>query len=141
MKHMVKYTLVGYDGSDTARRAFTFAVELARLAGGRVRVVNVLQVAEGGPDASVLMMADGSTERSAALLAELTELVPDAQSLIDIDIVHGSPGDALLTQVRQHGVDHVVIGHTERGALARWLLGSVSTDILSKAHVPVTVIS
>lgn len=141
MKHMVKYTLVGYDGSDTARRAFAFAVELARLAGGRVRVVNVLQVAEGGPDASVLMMADGSTERSAALLAELTSLVPDAQALIDIDIVHGSPGDVLLTQVRQHGVDHVVIGHTERGALARWLLGSVSTDILSKAHVPVTVIS
>jgi nucleotide-binding universal stress UspA family protein len=137
---MVKYTLVGYDGSDTARRAFAFAVELARLAGGRVRVVNVLQVAEGGPDASVLMMADCSTERSAALLAELTSLVPDAQALIDVDIVHGSPGDALLNQVRQHGVDHVVIGHTERGALARWLLGSVSTDILSNAHVPVTVI-
>ena|ERR1700754_2151113 len=137
---MVKYTLVGYDGSDTARRAFAFAVDLARLAGGRVRVVNVLQVAEGGPDASVLMMADCSTERSAELLAELTSLVPDAQALIDIDIVHGSPGDALLTQVRQHGVDHVVIGHTERGTLARWLLGSVSTDILSKAHVPVTVI-
>ena len=137
---MVKYTLVGYDGSDTARRAFAFAVELARLAGGRVRVVNVLQVAEGGPDASVLMMADCSTERSAALLAELTRLVPDAQALIDVDIVHGSPGDVLLNQVRQHGVDHVVIGHTERGALARWLLGSVSTDILSNAHVPVTVI-
>ena len=138
---MVKYTLVGYDGSDTARRAFAFAIELARLAGGRVRVVNVLQVAEGGPDASVLMMADdASTERSAALLAELTHLVPDAQALIDVDIVHGSPGDALLNQVRQYGVDHVVIGHTERGALARWLLGSVSTDILSHAHVPVTVI-
>lgn len=137
---MVKYTLVGYDGSDTARRAFAFAVELARLAGGRVRVVNVLQVAEGGPDASVLMMADGSTERSTALLAELTRLMPDAQALIDVDIVHGSPGDVLLNQVRQHGVDHVVIGHTERGALARWLLGSVSTDILSNAHVPVTVI-
>lgn len=137
---MVKYTLVGYDGSDTARRAFAFAVELARLAGGRVRVVNVLQVAEGGPDASVLMMADCSTERSAALLAELTHLVPDAKALIDIDIVHGRPGDVLLNQVRQHGVDHVVIGHTERGALARWLLGSVSTDILSNAHVPVTVI-
>jgi nucleotide-binding universal stress UspA family protein len=137
---MVKYTLVGYDGSDTARRAFAFAVELARLAGGRVRVVHVLQVAEGGPDTSVLMMADGSAERSTALLAELAGVVPDAQALIDIDIVHGSPGDVLLNQVRQHGVDHVVIGHTERGALARWLLGSVSTDMLANAHVPVTVI-
>ncbi|HEY4143693.1 universal stress protein [Pinirhizobacter sp.] len=137
---MVKYTLVGYDGSDTSRRAFAFAVELARLAGGRVRVVHVLQVAEGGPDASVLMMADCSSERSAALLAELTSLIPDAKALVDIDIVHGSPGDVLLNQVRQHGVDHVVIGHTDRGALARWLLGSVSTDILAHAHVPVTVI-
>ena len=42
--------------------------------------------------------------------------------------------------MRSHGIDHVVIGHTERGALARWLLGSVSSDVLERAHVPVTVV-
>lgn len=137
---MLKYTLVGYDGSDTARRAFQFAVALARVCQGRVRVVSVLQVAEAGPNASAVMMADASTERSRHLLDELMALEPDAHELVDVDIALGSPGDVLISQVRQHGIDHVVIGHTERGTLARWLLGSVSVDVLANAHVPVTVI-
>jgi nucleotide-binding universal stress UspA family protein len=137
---MVKYVLVGYDGSETARRAFTFATDLARLAGGRVRVVSVLQITEAGSEACTLMMTDSGAERTAALIEELKALVPDADTLIDVDIVHGTPGDVLINQVRQHNVDHVVIGHTDRGALARWLLGSVSTDVLANAHVPVTVI-
>ena len=137
---MVKYSLVGYDGSDASRRAFEFAVELARCSHGRVRVVSVLQVTEGGADACALMMADNGTERAQELLEELTAIVPEAADLIDVELTLGSPGDVLLSQIEQHGVDHIVIGHTERGALARWLLGSVSGDILARAHVPVTVV-
>lgn len=137
---MVKYSLVGYDGSEASRRAFQFAIELARCSHGRVRVVSVLQVTEGGADACALMMTDTGTERVQELLQELTAIVPDAAGLIDVELTLGSPGDVLLSQIEQHGVDHIVIGHTERGALARWLLGSVSGNVLARAHVPVTVV-
>ena len=137
---MIKHSLVGYDGSDSSGRAFVFAIELARCCGGRVRVVSVLQVTEGGADACALLMTDNGVRRSRELLDELRALVPDAEALVDIDIIHGSPGDVLLTQVQQHGIDHVVIGHTPRGTLARWLLGSVSGDVLARARVPVTVV-
>ncbi len=137
---MVKYSLVGYDGSEASRRAFQFAVELAHCSNGRVRVVSVLQVTEGGADACALMIADTGTERAQELLQELTAIVPDAADLIDVELTIGSPGDVLLSQIEQHGVDHIVIGHTERGALVRWLLGSVSGNVLARAHVPVTVV-
>ncbi|HEY0198755.1 MAG TPA: universal stress protein [Rhodanobacter sp.] len=137
---MVKYSLVGYDGSESSRRAFQFAVDLARCGGGRVRVVSVLQVTEGGADAVALMMTDNGANRSRELLDELRAMVPDADKLVDIELTHGSPGDVLLAQVQQHNIDHVAIGHTERGALARWLVGSVSSDVLARAHVPVTVV-
>jgi len=137
---MVKYSLVGYDGSDASRRAFQFAIDLARCNHGRVRVVSVLQVTEGGADAAALMMADSGTQRARELLDELVAIEPDANELVDVELAYGSPGDVLLSQIEQHGVDHLVIGHTERGALARWLLGSVSTNVLAKAHVPVTVV-
>ncbi|MDQ6646517.1 MAG: universal stress protein [Pseudomonadota bacterium] len=136
---MVKYSLVGYDGSDAARRAFQFAIDMARCANGRVRVVTVLRVTEGG-DSCALMMTDSGAKRSQELLNELTAIVPEAGELVDIELTHGSPGDVLLSQIEQHGVDHIVIGHTERGALARWLLGSVSGNVLARAHVPVTVV-
>jgi len=137
---MVKYSLVGYDGSDASRRAFEFAIELARAGAGRVRVVSVLRVTEGGVDACALMMADSGARRVQELLDELTAIVPDAAELVDVELIHGSPGDVLLSQIAQHGIDHIVIGHTERGALARWLLGSVSGNVLARAHVPVTVV-
>ena len=137
---MFRYSLVGYDGSPTSQRAFQVAIALARCSGGRVRVVSVLQVAEGGADACALMMADSSAQRAQELLDELLAVEPDAHDIVDIEVTHGSPGDVLLSQVQQHGIDHIVIGHTERGALARWLVGSVSSDVLARAHVPVTVV-
>ncbi len=137
---MVKHALVGYDGSDASRRAFQFAIDLARCSGGRVRVVSVLQVTEGGADACALMMADSGVQRAQDLLDELTAIVPEAVSMVDVELTHGSPGDVLLSQVSRHGIDHIVIGHTERGTLARWLLGSVSDNVLARAHVPVTVV-
>jgi nucleotide-binding universal stress UspA family protein len=137
---MLKYSLVGYDGSPTSQRAVHFAVELARAVGGRVRVVSVVQVTEGSADTCALMMTDQGAKRCSELLDELKQLVPEGAELIDAQVVRGSPGDVLLEQVRSHNVDHVVIGHTGRGALARWLLGSVSGDVLERAHVPVTVV-
>jgi nucleotide-binding universal stress UspA family protein len=86
------------------------------------------------------MMTDNGKERLEALNAEVKALRPEAGVPVAIDLIHGSPGDALLSYVARHGVDHIVIGHTERGALARWLVGSTSTDVLAKAHVPVTVV-
>ncbi|GLQ49149.1 universal stress protein [Dyella flava] len=138
---MVKYSLVGYDSSDTSQRAFRFAMELARAGDGRVRVVYVLQVTQGGADACSLMITDESRQRTQEMLDELRAIAPDAIDRVDLEITHGSPGDVLLNQVRQHpDIDHIVIGHTSRGTLARWLLGSVSEDVLAGAHVPVTVV-
>jgi nucleotide-binding universal stress UspA family protein len=136
---MLKHSLVGYDGSESSQQAFRFAMELARACDGRVRVVSVLQVAEGG-DTCALMMTDNGAQRAQDLLDELKTLEADAGERVDIEVTHGSPGDVLLSQVQQHDIDHIVIGHTARGALARWLLGSVSGDVLARAHVPVTVV-
>jgi len=137
---MPKYSLVGYDGSATSQHAVRFAVELAQATGGRVRVVSVLQVTEGSADTCALMMTDQGGTRCSRLLDEVKQLVPGSSSMIDVEVVRGSPGDVLLEQIQRHGVDHIVIGHTERGALARWLLGSVSGEVLQRAHVPVTVV-
>ena len=136
----MKYTLVGYDGSPSSQRALRFALTLARACGGRVRVVHAVKLIEGAADTCALVMADSGAPRANELLAELRALLPDAADLIDVEVMSGCPGEVLLEQVRRHGIDHIVIGHTERGALGRWLLGSVSDDMLARAHVPVTVV-
>lgn len=137
---MIKQTLVGYDGSESSRRAFRFALDMMRATGGRVHVLSVLQVTEGGADVCAMMMTDKGDEHASELRAELAKQAPDDTDLYDVRVVYGSPGDALLAQVREHECEHIVIGHTGRGALLRWLLGSVSSDIIARSHVPVTVV-
>jgi nucleotide-binding universal stress UspA family protein len=131
--------LVGYDGSETARRAYLFAIELAHCAGASVHVVSVRQM-ENGTDTAALLMSDNGAEQLDALRAEVAALGGAEHLEVVVDLVHGAPGDALLAYVAQQGADHIVIGHTERGALARWLVGSTATDVLARAHVPVTVV-
>ncbi len=137
---MIKRTLVGYDGSDSSKRAFRFALDMMRATGGHVHVLSVLQVTEGGADVCAMMMTDNGETRARELEAELAALAPDDGDLYDVKVIYGSPGDALLAQVREHAGEHIVIGHTGHGALLRWLLGSVSSDIIARAHVPVTVV-
>ncbi|WP_242111529.1 universal stress protein [Luteimonas aquatica] len=137
---MAKYVLVGYDGSDSSKRAFRFAVDLARAFDGRIRAVTVLQPVVEGMGAVAAMMVDDGPERAGELLRQLAAEHPEAAGRIEAELVAGNPGDVLLAQIEQYGIDHLVIGHSERGALARWLVGSVSTEVLARAHVPVTVV-
>jgi nucleotide-binding universal stress UspA family protein len=136
---MPKNILVGYDGSETARRAYLFALELAACSGAKVHVVSVLQI-ENGTDTAALMITEDSKERVEALKNEIASLSVSPGVPVEVQMVHGSPGDAILAYVTPHAIDHIVVGQTERGALARWLVGSTATDVLANAHVPVTVV-
>src|ERR1700750_991122 len=109
---MPRHILVGYDGSETARRAYLFALELAACSAARVHVVSVMQIENGG-DTAALMMTDNAEERLAGLRAEVAALRTPPGVPVEIELIHGSPGDALLSYVTQHDVDHIVIGHTE----------------------------
>ena len=59
----------------------------------------------------------------------------------------GAGGTAEPTKMRQaacfyaeqNGFDHIVVGTGGKGAVSRMMLGSVSRDVASRAHCPVTV--
>ncbi|NII11935.1 universal stress protein [Oleiagrimonas sp. C23AA] len=137
---MIKHILVGYDGSDTSRRAVALALDMTAASNGRVRVITVVRVSQGGDDAAVMMTDTDCQTRQRQLREAMDELAGDQAGRIDTQVILGEPGHALLGQVAEYDIDHIVIGHTERGALARWLLGSVSGELLERARVPVTVV-
>ncbi len=46
---------------------------------------------------------------------------------------------AILDYAQEHGVDHIVVGTGEKGMATRLVLGSVSHDLVVRAHCSVTV--
>ena len=136
---MFQHILVAYDGSDASERAFRVAVALARAFKGRLRVVAVCELPASPLDAVPVVVEDQRTWTENAL-AGLVRSVPPEECAIDSEVGFGVPAKVLLDQAAAHAVDHIVLGRTGKGGIARFLLGSVSRDVSGAAKVGVTLV-
>jgi nucleotide-binding universal stress UspA family protein len=128
-----KRILLAYDGSDQAKRALIFAVELAKVAGAKIGVVSVVPVHAGriGIDPW-----DDRKVHSAELL-EAKRLLGEAGLTPDLHEPYGEVSEAIIKTAEDGGYDHIVTGSRHLGAVQRTLQGSVSEAVA--VHFPATV--
>jgi nucleotide-binding universal stress UspA family protein len=89
----------------------------------------------GGMPADVIDFA----EQAASLYLSEAKLRLETQQPVEIAVLSGQPSQALLTDLKEHRPDLVIMtshGHT---GFVRWALGSV-TDRLIRGPVPVLVL-
>jgi nucleotide-binding universal stress UspA family protein len=126
--------VVGYDGSDTARRALDYALERA----GENGMVAVAHAFEPPHDwlgyANYDQVLAEHRARGQALLDEL----PDVNA-IETDLLAGSPAEAIAGVASVRNADEIVVGSRGFGPV-RAALGSVSHELLRLADRPVVVI-
>ena len=132
--------LVAWDGSAPAQRAFDYALQLARLRAQPLHVVSVIELPEvyGG-----VGMGEVDPQRIADLRQTLTKLCDTARVAgveCGSEVLLGAPAELLIEALRSSNADALVMGHTEKNLLLRWLLGSVSRTVLDEARVPVTLV-
>jgi nucleotide-binding universal stress UspA family protein len=132
---------VGYDGSEEARAAVSYA---AKRAGpeGRVIVVHAFGPPPdwlGAPNYQHVL--DDHRGHGKALLDAL--VLEGGDDLIETDysleLIGGHPGEALVNAAAAEDADEIVLGSRGFGRV-RAALGSVSQDVLRHADRPVVVI-
>lgn len=129
--------VVGYDGSDHARRALERAAAVARDA-GTVTVVTAARVLPASPQAAgrsqqELREHQRVIEEATTWLAERGATVRVVDSIAD-------PAQAIVEAARETGADLIVVGTRGRSAAARALLGSVSAEVVNSAPCEVEVV-
>jgi nucleotide-binding universal stress UspA family protein len=126
--------LVGYDGSDAARRALAWAAELAR--GGRVVVLTATaSVYSGNYD-----VPDPQGERRGqALLEEASAMLTKEGIEAETRMPVGDAADGIVAAADEVRADVIVVGR-RRDSLARRLLGSVSAKVVEHAPCDVLVV-
>jgi nucleotide-binding universal stress UspA family protein len=131
-----KRILLAYDGSEQAKRALAFAVELAKLAQAKIGVVSVVPVHAGriGVDPW-----DDRKVHSEELL-EAKMLIGEAGLTADLHEPYGDIAEAIVRTAEDGGYDHIIIGSRHRGLLERTLQGSVSESVAVKAPATVTIV-
>jgi nucleotide-binding universal stress UspA family protein len=123
--------VVGYDGSDAARRGLLRA---ALLAGGRLPliVVSVSQPAIRSPAGETLVEAS-LPEETDALLDEAASLLAARGAEFSTRAEEGAPADVLVRIARETDAALVVVGVRGRSFVARALVGSVPADLVERA--------
>jgi nucleotide-binding universal stress UspA family protein len=141
---MFKRILVPVDGSATSTKALTAALQMARDAGGRVRVLHSMDelayLSGFEYSGEVMKVARENATRvlDDAMAVAKASGVPSDQQLVD------QPGARLGQTVsdaaRTWEADLVVVGTHGRRGIGRVLLGSGAEQVIREACVPVLVI-
>ncbi len=137
---MYRRILVGYDGSESGKKAFATALELAATYNAELHVVTVCRPPEIGDDVVTEAVIENSQRYHRGLLAELKPAVAAKSVTAHFEVAVGHPAEQIIYDADRLGVDLVVVGDRGRSKFTRWLLGSVSKQVVQYAGRPVMVV-
>jgi len=137
---MYKKILVGYDGSEGGKKAFAAALELAATQGAELYVLTVCRPPEIGSDVETEAVIENSRRYHLDLLAELKPAVAARGVKAHFEVAVGHPAEQIIYDADRRRVDLVVVGDRGRSKFTRWLLGSVSKQVVQYAGRPVMVV-
>jgi len=145
---MYQRILVPTDGSATASKGLTEAVALAKLTGGRICLLHVVDtmpiavVADGmGSYAAEIipfLRTGGQTILDKALMRVEAEGVPVEATLREM--IAGRVCDVVMEEASTWKADIIVLGTHGRRGVRRMLLGSDAEQVLRSAAVPVLLV-
>lgn len=142
---MVNKLLCATDGSHASDKAVDYAIELAQGLHADLTFLTVKHMtAEGARDSAywdsvVLEAADAQVAHE----LHAAEAKARAAGLVDVKCVSISGHNiaaAIVDYAERNGHDHIVTGSVGRTGVARLLLGSIASDVVAKAHAPVTIV-
>lgn len=143
MSHKI---VVGYDGSDSAKAALSFATDLAKSLGGSIVVAHVL---EWSPYSFLTpteleerhkRRGEELARAEAAILAPAVESLKDSKLHIDTVLRYGNIATTLGEIAVESGANQIVIGRNGEPGLTSRVFGSAAVTLAQAAPVPVTIV-
>ncbi|WP_052883114.1 universal stress protein [Thermoproteus tenax] len=129
--------VVGYDGSQHAKKALQFAKALSERFGSKVYVLYVVDTALGSLSeafsASFLKYLRDDGERA---LREAKSLLPNAET----KLLEGDPPHEIVAFAREVKADLIVVGSRGLSTIRRSILGSVASRLLQESDISVLVV-
>ena len=135
---MYQRILVPIDGSATSHRGLAEAIALARVTGGRLHLLHVVDelsfalAADGFSGMSVDLLSllrEGGTKILAAAVAEVEAAGLPVDGVLK-DSLAGRVSDLVLAEAVEWPADLIVIGTHGRRGFERMLMGSVAENLV-----------
>lgn len=137
---MIKRILIAYDGSESADKAFEFALDFAERYQGELYVLSVVRLPEPHDDIETEAFMEQAHKHYQTQFAHLQKKNHRSPVQVHFKSVIGHPTQQILRQVEELDIDHIIVGSRGKGFFQRILLGSVSKQVVIYAHCSVTVV-
>ncbi|HVD00105.1 MAG TPA: universal stress protein [Candidatus Dormibacteraeota bacterium] len=147
-KPPVSRFVVGVDGSAGAAEALEQATRLARATGAEIVAVHAMENTHRLTHAGLYGLRDAPPRPGQSRVAEVHGFVrhwcrPLEESGVSYRTIveSGSPALVIQAVAERIGADLVVVGRRGRGALAGFVLGSVSSRLAHTCRLPLLLVS
>lgn len=144
---MAPVIVVGVDSGETSRRAVAFARDRAKDLGADAELVlaHVIPWSPYSfttPEENEVRHRRRQEELTAAreqVLAPAAAIVGDAIPVTTV-ARHGDRAELLCSLAREHDATHILVGRNGESRLRQTVFGSVPSQLIQMADVPVTVV-
>ena len=126
--------LVGYDGSEPARKALNLSIQYAKVFQAQVLLVTSLV---GGT------VSDGDQTHHAEEEFESIKRLFDKEKIpctTDLLVRGLSPGQDIVQYAEENSVDQIILGVSKRSRTGKLLFGSNAQFVILNAHCPVVTV-
>ena len=138
---MFKRILVGFDGSESSRRALSAALELAASLGSEVLALTVVRTPEF---AELEGEVDAALAEAKGPLAEAVRWAKQqaAQSEVRMTIRRqiGHPAETLVRVAEEQSYGLIILGRRGHSSAREWLVGSTTDRVVDHAHCAVMIV-
>lgn len=138
---MYERILLPTDGSTASLAACDHALDLAETFDAALDVLYVVDTNALPLDAHTKTVLDARNQAASGAVADVVEQAERrGLEVVTGEVREGSPAEVLLDHVGDRDVDLVVMGTHGRRGLDRYLLGSVTEQVVRLAPVPVLTV-
>lgn len=138
---MLKTILVAYNGSESAEKAFDFAIEQAKTFHATAFVLAVVD--QPFVPTAIEMAGFLESERSffSRAMGRLREKAEEAGIALEVRISEGRPAHEIIREANCRKADLLVMGRPRQtGRIARWLSGSILNRVLNSSPCSIAVV-
>jgi nucleotide-binding universal stress UspA family protein len=139
--------LIAIDGSDFSQAALQSVIARPWPLHTEVKVLHVVEPPSllmgremAGPDTEFEAVWNAVRDQAKDLVAKAAEKVRAAGLNVSTALVEGDPKSQIIDVANEWHADMIVLGSHGRTGLGRFLMGSVSQDVVRHAHCSVEIV-
>lgn len=141
----MKHILLPTDGSEGQEKVEAQVIQLAQSLGSRVTVLHAYEFLETFPiyetGYAYLDELDTYLESQSKDIVLTVRQRLEAQGVaVHSLMMKGDPGSSIVTTAEEQHCDLIVMGSRQRGAVQRFILGSVSNYVVNHSNCPVLIV-